>query len=98
MVSASGLGLAGSTQSAGGAGVAAAKPPRPPPWVVPGKKYRRTLGGSGRSAFASVPTRLGDSRRYQNSRAPKVSKIFGHVLVSRHRVSMDSAGRWRFLS
>ena len=39
------------------------------------------------SSFASVPTRFGDMRRCQNSRPPKVSKIFGQVLVARQRSS-----------
>ena len=97
-VSASGFGFAGNTHPAAGPGVAVLKPPRPPPCVVPGKKYRRTLAGSGMSAFASVPTRFGDSRRYQNSRAPNVSMIFGHVFVVVHRSSSPADGRCRAVS
>ena len=37
-VSVSGFGLAGRTHPLGAAGRVVLKPPRPPPWVVPGKK------------------------------------------------------------
>src|ERR1035438_3510399 len=98
MVSVSGFGFADRTQPLGGAGAALRKPPRPPPCDVPGKKYRRTLAGSGISDLASVPTRLGDSRRYQNSSPPNVSMIFGQVLLVVQRSSIPAAGRWRAAS
>src|SRR5579872_2361105 len=98
MVSDSGFGFAGSVQPFGATGVLALNPPPPPPCVVPGKKYLRTFAGRGMSALASVPTRFGDSRKYQNSSDPNVSKIFGQVRLSRHRSSSPAVGRRRTLS
>src|SRR3954465_3399496 len=95
IVSVSGFGFAGSTHPLGAGGAAVLKPPLPPPWLVAGRKYRRTFEGSGMSAFASVPTRLGDSRRYQNSRPPKLSIIFGQVFVAWQRSSSPAVGRPR---
>ena len=47
------------------------------------------------SAFASVPTSMNDARKVQISLLPKVSMIFGQVLVVRQRSSNPDVPRPR---
>src|SRR5258708_4196218 len=61
-IGALGAGLVGRSQPPATGPVVVLKPPGPPPCETPGKKYLRTFSGSGISAFASVPTSIGDAR------------------------------------